>query len=123
MKYDLKNEKDQKLNFFKIHYQIIFKSETLKIRKTKITDRGVYKCLASNLIGYGTEWTIKLSINCKERYFLQDFSQIIRFLLFFILKKVPPKVECQQSIGQAPNFEVDAYMECYVYGFPPPRLT
>jgi len=36
--------------------------------------------------------------------------------------EVPPKVECQRAVGQAPNFEVDAYMECYVYAFPSPRL-
>lgn len=26
-------------------------------------------------------------------------------------------------MGQAPNFEVDAYMECYAHGYPAPRLS
>jgi hypothetical protein len=26
-------------------------------------------------------------------------------------------------VGQAPNFEVDAYMECYASGYPAPRLS
>ena len=30
---------------------------------------------------------------------------------------------CQKSVGQAPNFEVDAYMECYANGYPAPRLS
>lgn len=36
---------------------------------------------------------------------------------------VPPFVKCQESVGQAPNFEVDAYMECYAHGYPAPRLS
>ena len=35
---------------------------------------------------------------------------------------VKPYVKCQESVGQAPNFEVDAYMECYAHGYPAPRL-
>ncbi len=81
-------------------------------------DRGVYKCIASNLIGYGNERTIKVSVRCK------NLKKSFKWLEF-VLKcdfKVPPKIDCQRAVGQAPNFEVDAYMECYVYGYPPPRL-
>jgi hypothetical protein len=30
-------------------------------------DRGVYKCIASNLIGYGYERTIKVSVRCIKK--------------------------------------------------------
>jgi hypothetical protein len=30
-----------------------------------MTDRGVYKCIATNLIGSGSEWTLKMSVRCK----------------------------------------------------------
>ncbi len=29
-----------------------------------MSDRGVYKCIATNLIGSGSEWTLKLSVRC-----------------------------------------------------------
>lgn len=37
----------------------------LSIKNISKSDRGVYKCLASNLIGYGAEWTLKVSVRCK----------------------------------------------------------
>ena len=43
--------------------------------------------------------------------------------LCFRADLVPPFVKCQESVGQAPNFEVDAYMECYAHGYPAPRLS
>lgn len=44
-------------------------------------------------------------------------------LLWTFVYLVPPYVKCQDSVGQAPNFEVDAYMECYAHGYPAPRLS
>lgn len=75
-----------------------YNGEMLNLSNISKSDRGVYKCLASNLIGYGAEWTLKVSVRFK------------------------PLVKCQESVGQAPNFEVDAYMECYAHGYPAPRL-
>lgn len=76
-----------------------FNGDVLRIRNISVSDRGVYKCIAWNLIGSGAQWTLKLSV------------------------RFPPSVKCQESVGQAPNFEVDAYMECYAHGYPAPRLS
>lgn len=76
-----------------------YDGSVLQLKNVTKQDRGVYKCLATNLIGSGTEWTLKLSV------------------------RFPPVVVCQESVGQAPNFEVDAYMECYASGYPAPRLS
>ncbi|CAF5048766.1 unnamed protein product, partial [Rotaria sp. Silwood1] len=62
-------------------------------------DSGIYKCLASNLVGFGSEWTLKLSVRFR------------------------PYVYCQREVGQAPDFQVDVYMECYVYGYPSPKIN
>ncbi|RNA03685.1 lachesin [Brachionus plicatilis] len=76
-----------------------FNDQRLMLRNISMHDRGVYKCIATNLIGSGSEWTLKVSV------------------------RFPPSVKCQESVGQAPNFEVDAYMECYAHGYPAPRLS
>lgn len=76
-----------------------YNGRSLRLTNISTEDRGVYKCIATNLIGSGSEWTLKLSV------------------------RFPPYVKCQESVGQAPNFEVDAYMECYANGYPPPRLS
>lgn len=76
-----------------------YASPVLQLKNVTKEDRGVYKCIATNLIGSGTEWTLKISV------------------------RFPPSVVCQESVGQAPNFEVDAYMECYANGYPAPRLS
>ncbi|CAF3468761.1 unnamed protein product, partial [Rotaria sp. Silwood2] len=62
-------------------------------------DSGIYKCLASNLVGFGSEWTLRLSVRFR------------------------PYIYCQNQVGQAPDFQVDVYMECYVYGYPPPKIS
>jgi hypothetical protein len=41
------------------------KGEVLRIRNITMSDRGVYKCIATNLIGSGSEWTLKLSVRCE----------------------------------------------------------
>ncbi len=38
------------------------------ITNIDMTDRGVYKCIATNLIGSGSEWTLKLSVRCESNY-------------------------------------------------------
>lgn len=76
-----------------------YDSSVLQLLNVTKHDRGVYKCIATNLIGSGIEWTLKISV------------------------RFPPSVVCQISVGQAPNFEVDAYMECYANGYPAPRLS
>jgi len=30
---------------------------------------------------------------------------------------------CQKEVGQATDFQIDVYMECYVYGYPTPKIT
>ncbi|CAF1488042.1 unnamed protein product, partial [Rotaria sordida] len=62
-------------------------------------DSGIYKCLASNLVGFGSEWTLKLSVRFR------------------------PYIYCQREVDQATDFQVDVYMECYVYGYPPPKIS
>ncbi|CAF1399454.1 unnamed protein product [Rotaria sordida] len=67
-------------------------------------DSGIYKCLGlfikpSNLVGFGSEWTLKLSVRFR------------------------PYIYCQREVGQATDFQVDVYMECYVYGYPPPKIS
>ena len=92
----------------------------MRIRNISVSDRGVYKCIAWNLIGSGAQWTLKLSVRC-----IKQNTFYFNFILYkkWIKKKVPPSVKCQESVGQAPNFEVDAYMECYAHGYPAPRLS
>lgn len=55
--------------------------------------------------------------------FMKQYPLIQLLIHFFIDTTVPPSVVCQKSVGQAPNFEVDAYMECYANGYPAPRLS
>ena len=91
----------------------------LKIKNIQKEDRGIYLCQSWNLVGFGSVWTVKIAVRCN-------------FFLYFVTKKkkkkhkkfnlVSPHVSCQRAIGQAPNFEVDAYMECFAYGYPAPRL-
>ena len=43
-------------------------------------DRGIYKCLAINLVGYGDVWTLKVNVKCKHRSGESfSFSSRIRF--------------------------------------------
>ncbi|CAF4656105.1 unnamed protein product, partial [Rotaria sp. Silwood2] len=50
--------------------------------------------------GYGDIWTLKVNV------------------------KFPPYIRCPYPmVGQAINFLVDIYVECYVHGYPPPRIT
>jgi hypothetical protein len=36
---------------------------------------------------------------------------------------VPPYIRCPYPmVGQAVSFMVDIYVECYVHGYPPPRI-
>jgi len=55
--------------------------------------------LANNLVGFGHEWTLKLSVRFR------------------------PYIYCQREVGQATDFQVDVYMECYVYGYPTPKIS
>ncbi|CAF0798846.1 unnamed protein product [Didymodactylos carnosus] len=72
----------------------------LAINDIKRQDRGIYKCLAVNLVGFGDTWTLKLNV------------------------KFPPYIHCPYpEVGQAVNFMVDVYIECYVHGYPTPRIT
>ena len=42
--------------------------------------------------------------------------------MIFIL--VPPYIRCPYPmVGQAINFLVDIYVECYVHGYPAPRIS
>jgi hypothetical protein len=72
-------------------------------------------CLANNLVGYGSEWTLKLSVRCKFRVLLISNSRRKNL--------VRPYIYCQREVGQATDFQVDVYMECYVYGYPFPKIT
>ena len=47
-----------------------FNGEILKLRNIRISDRGVYKCIATNLIGNGAQWTLKLSVRCNFVVFM-----------------------------------------------------
>jgi hypothetical protein len=40
---------------------------------------------------------------------------------YYIL--VRPFIYCQREVGQATDFQVDVYMECYVYGYPTPKIS
>ncbi|CAF0747085.1 unnamed protein product [Didymodactylos carnosus] len=71
----------------------------LQLNHVTRADGGIYKCLANNLVGFGAEWTLKLSVRFK------------------------PYIYCQKDVGQAAQFQVDAYVECYVYGYPAPRIS
>ncbi|CAF0968482.1 unnamed protein product [Rotaria magnacalcarata] len=71
----------------------------LHLHQVTRRESGIYKCLASNLVGFGSEWTLKLSVRFR------------------------PYVYCERDVGQATDFLVDAYMECYVYGYPPPKIS
>ncbi|CAF1204405.1 unnamed protein product [Adineta steineri] len=72
----------------------------LPINDIQKQDRGIYKCLAINLVGYGDVWTLKVNV------------------------KFPPYIRCPYPmVGQAVSFMVDIYVECYVHGYPPPRIT
>ena len=67
-----------------------FKQANLLITHIDMTDRGVYKCIATNLIGSGSEWTLKMSVRCKF-LFLNYFVKIqvllanLNLILFFLL--------------------------------------
>lgn len=54
-----------KIIYLKID-KLFFKGDVLRIRNITIDDRGVYKCIAWNLIGSGAQWTLKLSVRCKN---------------------------------------------------------
>lgn len=72
----------------------------LPINDIRKQDRGIYKCLAINLVGYGDVWTLKVNV------------------------KFPPYIRCPYPmVGQAVSFMVDIYVECYVHGYPPPRIS
>lgn len=72
----------------------------LPINDIQQKDRGIYKCLAINLVGYGDVWTLKVNV------------------------KFPPYIRCPYPmVGQAVSFMVDIYVECYVHGYPPPRIS
>lgn len=47
-----------------------FNGEVLRLRNISMNDRGVYKCIATNLIGSGAEWTLKISVRCKNVVYL-----------------------------------------------------
>lgn len=38
------------------------------LRNISMYDRGVYKCIATNLIGSGSEWTLKVSVRCNINF-------------------------------------------------------
>lgn len=44
-----------------------YKGQALMLRNISMYDRGVYKCIATNLIGSGSEWTLKVSVRCKTK--------------------------------------------------------
>jgi hypothetical protein len=92
------------------------KGNQLKIKKINKEDRGVFLCLSSNLIGSGAQWTVKVAVRCMYLVY-----GIIKVSIIFCFQ-VSPYVQCQKSVGQAPNFEVDVYMECFAHGYPAPRL-
>ncbi len=52
---------------------IVHMGEFLRIRNVNEQNRGVYKCLATNLIGSGSERTLKISVRCKFDRFLIYF--------------------------------------------------
>lgn len=71
----------------------------------------------------GWIWCSMDTENCSKMYaFNLVFNKLLDSLKKKLIKIVSPSVSCQRAVGQAPNFEVDAYMECYAYGYPPPRL-
>ena len=93
----------------------------LPINDIRKQDRGIYKCLAINLVGYGDVWTLKVNVKCS--YFF-SLSLLISSLEFFSLALVPPYIRCPYPmVGQAVSFMVDIYVECYVHGYPPPRIS
>jgi hypothetical protein len=58
-------------------------------------------------------------VNVKCQYLLHIKKKI---LYYFVL--VPPYIRCPYPmVGQAVNFMVDIYVECYVHGYPPPRIS
>jgi len=71
----------------------------LQLYRVTSGDSGIYKCLANNLVGFGHEWILKLSVRFR------------------------PYIYCQREVGQATDFQVDVYMECYVYGYPTPKIS
>ncbi len=54
-----------KLLDFELTFRIIFKKNILRIKNVQKEDRGVYKCMSTNLIGSGSEWTVKLAVRCE----------------------------------------------------------
>ncbi len=70
-----------------------------------------------NLVGYGDVWTLKVNVKCK--YFFNIKNKILSNS-----RLVPPYIRCPYPmVGQAVSFMVDIYVECYVHGYPPPRIT
>lgn len=45
-------------------YDFFFKGGQFEILNIKKEDRGVYKCVSTNLIGNGAEWTLKIAVRC-----------------------------------------------------------
>ena len=54
------------------------------MRNVTEKDRGVYKCIATNLIGYGYEWTLKVAVRCKN---LLNNKVSLSFALRYSLSK------------------------------------
>ncbi|KAI3382098.1 hypothetical protein SNEBB_006372 [Seison nebaliae] len=73
--------------------------EKMEVKEMKKEDRSVYVCVATNLIGSGALWTLKVNV------------------------KFPPYIDCHRAIGQAAGKGVNAYLECYVHGYPSPQIS
>jgi hypothetical protein len=58
-------------------------------------------------------------VNVKCRNLKKKITEI---LFYFLL--VPPYIRCPYPmVGQAVSFMVDIYVECYVHGYPAPRIS
>lgn len=63
---------------------------------------------------------LDIESECQMFVFLVSFRSV-RLFLFAL---VPPYIRCPYPmVGQAVSFMVDIYVECYVHGYPPPRIS
>ena len=49
------------------------------LRNISMYDRGVYKCIATNLIGSGSEWTLKVSVRCMKKIVEKIFRKFTNY--------------------------------------------
>lgn len=71
-------------SLFKLNFGLI-KGPILHVDNITKEDRGVYKCTATNLIGSGAEWTLKVSVRCKNKRFFCLLKPHYNTLFFYYL--------------------------------------